>query len=209
MFETRPQHRSMSHPFAIAATCEAVVRVLRASYVAADFGGEALDFQVYVADDFAQPMDRGVSLFLYRVMRNTLPRKVPGRVRQDGRVERPRLPVELHFLLTAWAKKASLQHEITGWMMRTLEDTPVLTAPILNGYRADVFDAGDSVELTAAELTVEDSFRIWETLVSHTYQLSVPYIARTLYLDSYREPMGGALVQERIFPMHAVVEVAP
>ena len=42
---------------AIANTCEAVIRLLRASYVPALFNDAALDFQVYVADNFQQPMD--------------------------------------------------------------------------------------------------------------------------------------------------------
>lgn len=196
----------MSRPSAIASTCEAIVRLLRASYDPRDFGDESLDFQVYVAEDFANPMERGVSLFLYRVVRDGVPRQPPGRVLRDGRVERTRLPVDLYFLLTAWAKRASLQHEIAGWMMRVLEDSPLLTAPLLNGYRADVFSSDETVEIVQAEMTVEDMFRIWETLVSHTYQLSVPYVARTVYLDSVAPLARGAPVQERVFPMHDVVE---
>lgn len=196
--------RPMSRPSAIASTCEAVVRLLRASYAPRDFGGESLDFQVYVAEDFANPMDRGVSLFLYKVARDGVPRQPPGRVHRDGRIERTRLPVDLYFLLTAWAKHASLQHEIAGWMMRVIEDSSLLTPPLLNGYRADVFAADETVELIPAEMTVEDLFRIWETLVSHTYQLSVPYVARTLHLDSVLPQTRGEPVQERVFPIHDV-----
>ena len=71
-------------------------------------------------------MEQGVSLFLYRVYHNGGARSPAGRTLPDGRRQRTRLPVDLHFLATAWARKASLQHEIAGWMMRVLEDNPVL-----------------------------------------------------------------------------------
>jgi len=109
---------------AVAATTEAVIRLLRASFNPADFNNASLDFQVYVADDFLKPMDEGVSLLLYRIYHDGPNRTPAGRMLPNGQRGPTKLPVELHFLLTAWAKTASLQHEIAGWMMRTLEDNP-------------------------------------------------------------------------------------
>ena len=41
-------------------------------------------------------------------------------------------------------------------------------------------------------------FRLWELLGSVTYQLSVPYVARNIRLESDRELAAGAPVRERI-----------
>jgi len=53
---------------AVAATTEAIIRLLRSSFNPADFNNTPLNFQVYVADDFLNPMDEGVSLLLYRII---------------------------------------------------------------------------------------------------------------------------------------------
>lgn len=188
----------MSGHAGIASTLEAVVRVLRAAYDPDDFNGAVLDFQVYVSDDFTHPMEQGVSLFLYRIYPNGAVRAPQGRLLPDGRRQRNKLPLDLHFLATAWARKASLQHEIAGWMMRVLEDNTVLSADLLNAPRPGVFQPEETVALTHTDLSVEDTFRIWDTVIDHAYQLSVPYVARTVEIESPRLE-GWGTVQERVF----------
>jgi len=188
----------MANSIAIASTCEAVIRLLRANYNPADFGVTTLDFQVYVSTDFnVSPMDEGVSLFLYRIYCNGANRTPAGRL-VNGRRQRTKLPLELHFLLTAHAKKASLQHEIAGWAMRVLEDYPSMPAGLLNAYKANVFQPDETVELALAELGTEELFRIWEVMVNHVYQLSIPYVARIVQLESQITETVAARVQERV-----------
>jgi hypothetical protein len=173
----------MATHYAIASTCEAVIRLLRGNYDPSAFDGATLDFQVYVADNFLQPMDQGVSLLLYRIYHNSAFRNPPGRVVQ-GQRQRTKLPIDLHFLLTAWGKTASRQHEIAGWMMRTLEDTPTLSASLLNAPRPDVFQPNEGVEIALTDLGTEELFRIWEVMINHVYQLSIPYVARMVEIES-------------------------
>lgn len=194
----------MSGHAALAATMEAVVRLLRASYDPAQFSESVLDFQVYVSDDFRQPMDAGVSLFLYRVYHNGAVRSPGGRLAEDGRRRHTELPVDLHFLLTAWARRASLQHEIAGWAMRVLEDHPILPAGLLNSYRPGVFRPDETVSVSLTDLSVEDTFRIWEVVIDNAYQLSIPYVARTLRIESARMEATHGPVQERVFDMNAL-----
>lgn len=187
----------MANYAAIAGTCEAVIRVLRSNYDPAYFNGVTLDFQVYASQDFTHPIDEGVSLFLYRIYQNGNHRIPTGRMTPDGR-QSTKLPLDLHFLLIAWAKKASLQHEIAGWMMRVMEDNATLPASLLNAYRPDVFWPDEGVEVGLTELSVEDMFRVWEVMIGHVYQLSVPYQARMVEIDSpLVVPAGGAAVQQR------------
>jgi len=182
---------------AIASTCEAIVRLLRSNFDPADFNNATLDFQVYVADNFLQPMDQGVSVLLYRVYHNGTHRTPPGRI-VDGQRQRTKLPVDLHFLLTAWARTASRQHEIAGWMMRVMEDNPILPAALLNAYQPDVFHEDEGVEVGLAELTTEDLFHIWEVMIQHVYQLSVPYMARRIEIESVQLRDVYGLVRERV-----------
>jgi hypothetical protein len=183
---------------AIASTCEAIIHMLRMNYNPTDFDKE-LEFKVYTSSDFATPMDAGVSLFLYRVFVNGAYRTPPGRLDDNGRRQKTQLPIDLHFLLTAWGKEASLQHAIAGWMMRILEDTPMLPAGLLNSETPGVFRPSETVEVSPTELRTEDMLRIWETLTQNTYQLSIPYLARNLRIESsQRVPVVGEPIQERV-----------
>lgn len=194
----------MASHVAIASTCEAIVRLLRANFNPGEFNNATLDFQVYVADNFLQPMDQGVSVLLYRIYYNGSHRTPPGRI-IDGHRQRTKLPVDLHFLLTAWAKTASRQHEIAGWMMRVMEDNPILPASLLNAYQPDVFHDDEGVELALAELTTEDMFHIWEVMIQHVYQLSVPYFARRVEIESTELQSVFGLARERVHDLRPMV----
>jgi hypothetical protein len=183
---------------AVATVTEAVLQLLRSNYRPEDFGQE-LEFKVFTAKDFAKPLSAGVSLFLYRIFPNGAQRTPPSRPGPDGRAFPTLLPLDLHLLLTVWGKEASLQHTVAGWMMRMLEDHPIFPAALLNAVTPGVFRPHETVELSLTELTNEDLLRIWDTLVQNVYQLSVPYVARVVRIESPR-PLaeGGAEVQERV-----------
>jgi hypothetical protein len=186
---------------AVAAVSEAIIGLLESHYSPADFQNNQLEFEVYLARDFAQPMNAGVSLFLYRIYVNGVHRTPGGRVDITGRRQRTQLPLDLHFLLTAWAQDASLQHTIAGWMMRVLEDTPSLPPGLLNQRMPNVFHADETVEIGVTELVTEELFRIWEVIVNNAYQISIPYVARNVKIESSQLLSTGAPVQNRTFDM--------
>lgn len=197
----------MASHVGIASTGEAIVRLLRSSYDESLFGFP-LDFQVYIAKDFKTPMKEGVSLLIYGIHYNGVARTPPGRVLSDGRRQRTKLPVDLHFLLTAWARTALLQQEIGGWMMRVMEDNPTLSAGVLNAYRPNVFAPDEAVDITLGQLGVEELFRIWEVIADHSYQLSIPYVARMLQIESLESMLPAAPVQERLFDLHQLEPIS-
>ena len=98
---------------AIQATCDAIMRLMQESY-RPDLIEPLLNlqFEVYGTEDFKNHMAQGVSLFLYRVHFNEIQRS-PLTKDTDGRVRRQMLPLDLHFFLTVWGPKASLQHAIS------------------------------------------------------------------------------------------------
>ncbi len=190
---------------AISAVSEAIVHLLKSQFSPTDFGGNELEFDVYAAEDFQDAMEMGVSVFLYRVNTNGVYRTPPGRLAPDGRRQRTMLPLDLHFLLTAWARRPSLQHAIVGWMMRVLEDTPSLPNGLLNHRFAETFRPDETVELTVGEMSSEEIFRIWEMLDSKNYRISVPYLARVVRIESGLSTSQGAPVQERLFDARKLV----
>ncbi len=174
------------------------MQLLRSNYDADDFNQE-LEFKVFTARDFANPISAGVSLFLYRVVPCGVHRTPPGPIQIDGSISETLLPVDLHFMLTVWGGEASLQHTIAGWMMRVIEDHPICPAALLNAVIPASFAPDETVEICLAELTNEDLLRMWDTLVQNVYQLSVPYLARIVRIQSIRRRQhGGGLVQERV-----------
>jgi len=182
---------------AIATVSEAVLQLLRSRYRVEDFGHE-LEFRVFTAKDFAKPLSAGVSLFLYRIFPNGTHRTPPAPPRPEGGRQQTLLPLDLHFMLTVWGREASLQHTIAGWMMRVLEDHPLFPAALLNAVTPGSFRPEETVEVNLTELTNEDLLRIWDTLVQNIYQLSVPYSARVVRIESHRTlAEGGGPVQER------------
>lgn len=188
---------------AIMAVSEAIAGLLQTSYRFEDFNND-LEFKVFTSKDFTEnTISNGASLFVYRIFCNGTHRLPPGRIGRDGKRRHPQLPLDLHFLITVWGKDASLQYTLAGWIMRLLEDTPTLPAGVLNSAVPGVFHPDEMVDIVPAELRTEDLFRIWEVLGLNAYQLSIPYVARVVNIDSM-EPLpdeGGERVQKRTFDM--------
>jgi hypothetical protein len=118
-----------------------------------------------------------VSLFLYRVEVNRTMRAAWSSVAtQDGR---PRLPVELHFLLTAWADSPQQEYLLMGRVLQCLEEAPILTGPRL---ATDAWSPGDSVQLVVEDMSTDTVMRIFDSLQAN-YKLSIPYLARIHHID--------------------------
>lgn len=176
----------MATYLAISAVCEAVVQLLRTAHQTEPVTQIELDFKVYTTQDFSSPMQAGVSLFPYRVLHNGAGRLPVGRMTAGGQIAKPPVPTEVQFLLTAWGKDASLQNTITGWMMRTLEDSPLLTPGLLNAVWDNVFGREETVEVVPGEISTQDLIQLWEKLSDHGYHLSVPYVARVIQIEMPR-----------------------
>jgi hypothetical protein len=184
---------------AIEATCETIIHLLRSNFRAEDFNNTDLQFAVYLYDDFAHPMDTGVSLFLYRIFINGSHRIPSGRVGPFGQRFSTKLPLDFHFILTVWAKRSSMQHRIAGWLMRVMEDTPILPHGLLNAKAEGVFQPDETVEISPAEFRTEDMFRLWEILAPNKYYLSIPYQARNVQIESSQRLSEGDPIQTRMF----------
>jgi hypothetical protein len=181
----------------IESTCHAVVELLRDNYDPASFN-QALAFDVLTTGGFGDAPTAGVTLFLYRILVNDGHRTPPGRRSVAGEPQHTQLPLDVHFILTAWAQDASLQQGIAGWMMRTMEDHRVLPVGLLNRRTPGVFRDDETVEIHIGDIVTEDLLHLWELLGTGTYQLSVPYVARNVRIESSRQVVLAAPVQERI-----------
>jgi hypothetical protein len=144
----------------------------------------------------------GFTLCLYRVAINGTLRNLPPRITPEGARYRPSLPVDLHYLLTAWAGDVEKQQRLLGWGMRQLEDNTILPAGLLNRplKESDVFRPDETVELVGDSLPLPDFTNLWDKLKPRM-QTSVTYVARMVLIDSELELREGKPVQTRRFQM--------
>jgi hypothetical protein len=183
---------------AIAATGQAMLGLLSDAVPRDQFPNA--QFELYQMSNFQQPMEEGISLFLYRIAANTSRRNLPPTTGPDGRRFRPPIPVDLYYVATAWAPTAVRQQRLLGWAIRMFEDVPVLPTGLLNNYgpEPEIFKQGETVEIILDSLTLQDLNNFWGVSKS-SLQLSVGYIARMLFIQSSMPITEYAEVQTREF----------
>lgn len=186
----------MAKAQAIAVTGQAVLGLLADNIPKSEFANAR--FELYQTANFTNAMEEGISLFLYRTEINTSLRNLPVKTGLDGITRRPPLPLDLYYLLTVWAKDAVKQQRILGWAMRTLEDSPILSAGRLNhfGTEADVFKPNETVEIIFNSLTLQDMSNLWSAF-KVSLPMSVAYVARVIGIDSTISAEESAPVQTR------------
>jgi hypothetical protein len=172
----------------IAATGLSLERLLTAAFKSAHpLGGVAppkVKATLIRTEDFESPgapasaiQPPALSIFFYRVDFNKAMRAGWSAVgSMDGRSH---LPLDVHFMITAWAGNADWELRILGRAMQVLETYPSLSGPLLAG---SAWGAGDSVQVVLEEVSTEAVMRTFDSL-PHDYKLSVPYVARVVRLD--------------------------
>jgi hypothetical protein len=197
----------------IAAVSKAIIGLLYAARASFPHGPQP-NLKLFHASDYDNPKRAGsgivfpgITLYLYRVALNTSMRNASRQVRSDGKSYRAPLPLDLYYLLTAWADDVEMQQRLLGWSMRVLHDTPILPAALLNDHSPDVVDGvfreGETVELTLETLNFQDITTIWDKL-KPKMQTSSTYIARMVMIESSSPIVEDMeLAQTRIVDFHA------
>jgi hypothetical protein len=199
---------------AIAAVGKSIERLLAAAFSEREpVPGKASKAALVRAEDLSDTAikawipDCGLSVLLLRVDFNKTMRAAWSAAgHADGRGY---LALDLHYLLTPWAANAEHQQMILGRAMQVLEETPVLSGPLI--YTAPLpspdYDdepgtaALDSVQLTLEEISTEALMRTFDSLPGD-YRLSVPYVARVVRIDTRiarpRPPVVDANIRLRL-----------
>jgi hypothetical protein len=185
---------------AIAATSRAILRLLEDACPRIDFPQARFDF-LPLAEN-AKPLDEGITLHLYRVATNLARRHLPSRPTPDGRKFRPAINLDLFYLITPWASNADMQQRLLAWAMRTLDDTPILPAGLLNSFGPEIetFHPEETVELIFEPLSLADLGVVWDH-VKPKIGLSATYVARLVSIESKVETIEAREVQTRVFDM--------
>lgn len=120
----------------------------------------------------------GLSLWLYRVARDPEIVNNPPRRLAFDRVEKRRLPLRLHYLMTPVVNEddtvgndPGLEQFIIGKVLQTFHDHAQLSGPDLVG---DLAGSGDTIGVRLEPFGLEEITRVWDALGS-TFQLCVSY----------------------------------
>jgi len=127
-------------------------------------------------ESLRDPLKPNVTIFLYRIAVNPQLRNDPKRMGPDGSIMRQPLPIELSFLITAWAKDTRDELKIIGRILQVLYEKSELGAADLVGAS---WEKDDTVQLILDSLPLEDHYRIWDA-TKVAYRLSLTYIARVI-----------------------------
>ena len=148
----------------------------------------------------------GVSVWLYRVIRDEERLNAPPFRRDFNSLERVPLPVRLHYLITPIINTTvavagpETEQVILGKIMQTFHDHPTLRG-------ADLQDdyIGTEVELNVRleSLALEEITRVWDALEG-SYQLSLSYEVSVVNIESKIEPEKIAPVLVAL-PEHGVI----
>jgi len=191
----------MSNHLAIA-TVTATLRDLLFSAVSVDVPGADVTMVRPDGPGSGVPTT-GVNLFLYQVTPSAAARNedLPTRSSDGALVRRPRVGLDLHYLLTFYgAEQQLIPQRLLGSAARMLHAEPVLTRPqVTTSVAARGFLAGSNlaadielVKFTQLPLTLEELSKLWSVFFQTQYALSVAYQGTVVLLereDSFRSPL--------------------
>jgi hypothetical protein len=133
-----------------------------------------------------------LSIFLHRIEVNRVMRAAwSGAGSQTGRAT---IPVDLHFLLTAWGENAEYEQRILGRAMQCLEAHPTLSGPML--HESGRWSPQESVQVTVDDIPLEAVMRTFDSLPVD-YRLTMPYVARLARIET-PEPLAGPVTTARL-----------
>jgi hypothetical protein len=119
-----------------------------------------------------------LSIFLYRVEVDPVTRAGWSAVGSfDGRAH---LPLDLHYLLTAWADGPEFEQDILGSAMACLETSPILSGPLL--HPSSAWQPNEAIQVGPEEVATDNLMRIFDSLEA-SYRLSLAYRARVARID--------------------------
>lgn len=198
----------MASYHAIAAISDAIRRLLENACPRSAFPDAR--FEIFQPSDFKEGLTEGISVYLYRVAINTTNRNQQPRYGPDGKKYLPPLPIDLFYLVSAWAATTYQQQLLLGWAMRALADTTGIPAGFLNQDVPvqDTFQPNEVVELVMDVVPPGDMHNLWDVFrvnQDRSQQLSVPYVARLITIDSSVELTEQGNAQTRVFEYRKLV----
>ena len=153
----------------------------------------------------------GVNIYLYQVTPNTAWRNadLPTRNGRGALVQRPRVALDLHYLLTFFGDESALQDQrLLGSVIATLHEQPLLTQAMIEAAMADtdfstflnnsdLANEIEQVKFSPISFNLEELSKLWSVFFQTAYRLSVAYVASLVFIERQPEPVSALPVQIR------------
>ncbi len=131
--------------------------------------------------EIAKDLQNTIAVILYRIdvdqtrRHVTLPRATP------TAPARTALGLELRYLLAVWGLSSAAGEQVMlGDCMDILDRNAVISGPLLSADYA--WEPNDALKVAIDSVSVDDMWRLWDG-IDASYQLSVPYLVRTVRLS--------------------------
>ncbi len=154
--------------------------------------------------------ETGVNIFLYRVAPvNWRNQDLPGR-RSTGELQkRPRIALELNYILTFYGNEVELEPQrLLGSVVRTMYSQPLLPLEAIHNTlddssfrylrESDLAEQVEWVKFVPLGLSTEDLSKIWSVFFQTPYSLSIAYQGSAVLIESQDIPCRALPVREPI-----------
>jgi len=149
--------------------------------------------------------DPGANVFLYQVTPNSAWRNtdLPTRTSAGHLVQRPRVALDLHYLLTFYGAELDLEPQrALGSAARTLHAQSLLTRQQIQETitaatdvdpehflgRSDLVEEVELVKFMPLSLSLEELSKLWSVFFQTPYSLSMAYLASTVLIEPDEAP---------------------
>ena len=186
------------------------IRDLISGPLSHDIGGSAVQTTRpdRVEKDLKHPT---TSLYMFRAVPNVALSNddVPTMNRDGSLLSRPRVPLDLFYLISFFGDDEALQPQLMlGSVVRTLHAQPIIsrdrirTALTEPPFDTDLAAAAtytdlESVRITPVAMSLEDLTKIWSVFFQNSYALSVVYQASPVSIEAAAPGGSGLPVQTR------------
>jgi hypothetical protein len=150
----------------------------------------------------------GVNIYLYQVAPNAAWRNadLPTRREDGGLVQRPRVALDLQYLLSFYGDELQLEPQrLLGSVVRALHTHPVLTSQMIRDAvsntsflaNSNLADEVEKIKFTPSPLSLEDLSKLWSVFFQVPYTLSVAYQASVVLIEPDVRTQEALPVRER------------
>ena len=158
--------------------------------------GGTMVVSLLAPDEFAPLGQEGVSLWLYRVVRDEQTLNLPPVRRARDRLLPVPLPLKLHYLAVPVVNVSErrdgpeLQQNIMGAVLQIFHDHGTLRG---SDFRGDLAGSPLDIHMRLETLDLDQLSRLWDA-IEQSYQLCVSYEAAVIPIDSALESRDTASV---------------
>jgi hypothetical protein len=144
----------------------------------------------------AENENRGISMWLYRVVRDEQLLNAPRTRLSERLLEQRVLPLRLHYLITPIAQISvqagpMMEHDLLGKVLQVFHDHPVLRG---TDFQDELQGVDLRLHVRLETLSLEEITRVWESL-ERPYQLCVSYEVSVLPICPAAEPDSVAAIR--------------